>query len=290
MKKYFLIFLIPLFFACGHEAEKEKLQSKIDSLQKISNQDAGSINEFLKSLNEIESNLEEIKTKENIISVKTRGDVELDQSAKDKITEDISSIYELMIKNKKKLAYLNRKLIKANAKSGELQKMIERMTRQLDEKDAQITSLKNNLSKLNLDIDNLNTEIKNLESDIDTLQDDNTKKEELIDKQTEELNTAYYVYGTKRELKKQNVITSEGGFIGIGRMQKLVENFSKDYFKKVDIRKLSSIPLFSKKAKIVTTHPAGSFYFAGEGKIDSLVIKDNKQFWSVSKYLVVIIN
>lgn len=149
--------------------------------------------------------------------------------------------------------------------------------------------MKNDLSKLNFDITTLNAEIAKINEDVEVLEEESVKKDVVIDSQDQKLHTAYYVFGTKKELKENKVITSEGGFIGIGRMQKLMENFNKDYFKIVDTKTTSSIPLFTKKAQLITSHPASSYYFAGKDKIDSLVIKKADEFWSVSKYLVIMV-
>ena len=179
---------------------------------------------------------------------------------------------------------------KANIKASEFEKMIQRMTKQLEAKSVEINTLKNDLVRLNIDIENLNFEIANLNSNVDTLLAEGEVKDELIELQEQKLNTAYFVFGSKKELKKNNIITSEGGFIGIGRMQKLMENFNKDYFQIIDIRTTTSVPLLTKKADLITTHPANSYFFAGGEQIDSLVIKDPVQFWSVSKYLVIMVN
>jgi prefoldin subunit 5 len=293
MKNLLYLFLFsPLFFsACNNNGgEIEKLKAERDSLEKLSATKDETINDFVRSFNEVESNLETIKQKESIISLKAHGDIELDQTSKDKINDDILAIYELMKKNKETIARLERKLKQSNINASEFQKMIARLQDEIRSKDEQIESLKNNLAKLNIDIEQLNEDIAELNSDIDTLQSVADAQEEVIDKQDQKLHKAYYVYGTKKELKEHQIITSEGGFIGIGRMQKLMENFNKDYFKTVDYRKLKSVPLFAKKAELITSHPASSYFFAGDGKIDSLVIKNPEEFWSVSKYLVVMVD
>ena len=291
MKNLLFVLLIPLLLvACGGGADVDKLKAERDSLQQLAEAKDESINDFMRSLNEIESNLETIKQKENIISLKAHGDIELDETAKDKINDDIFSIYELMKKNKETIAKLERKLRSAGINSSEFKKKIASLQEQIRSKDEQIESMKNELAKLNIDMEKLNEEIANLNSDMDTLTEISNEQKEIIDIQDSKLHTAYYVYGTKKELKEHKVITSEGGFIGIGRMQKLMENFNKDYFKMIDTRDLTSVPLLTKKAELITTHPTSSYYFAGNDKIDSLVIKDPKKFWSVSKYLVIMVN
>jgi len=277
-----------MLFACGG-GEAERLQAVNDSLAQTSEAKDATINEFMKSMNQIESNLETIKQKENIISLQAHGDVELDENAKDKINDDILAIYELMNKNKNTISRLEGKLKKANIQATEFQKMIKRMESEMKAKDEEIETLKNSLTKLNIDIANLNDKIAEMNSNMDTLQQDVAKKEDVIEVQDQKLHTVYYVSGSKKELKEHKIITSEGGFIGIGRMQKLMENFNKDYFKIVDFRDLHSVPLFSKKAQLITSHPASSYYFAGKDKMDSLVIKNQNEFWSVSKYLVIMV-
>lgn len=292
MKNLLYLFLFsPFFFAaCTNSSDVEKLKAERDSLEKLSANKDETINDFIRSFNEVESNLETIKQKEKIISLKAYGDIELDQTSKDKINDDILAIYELMKKNKETIARLENKLKRSNIKASEFQKMIARLQEEINSKDEQIESLKNDLARLNIDMEKLNEEIAVLNSDIDTLQQTADAQEGVIEEQDQKLHKAYYVYGTKKELKEHQIITSEGGFIGIGRMQKLMENFNKDYFKTVDIRKLSSVPLFSKKAELITSHPASSYFFAGDGKIDSLVIKNPGEFWSVSKYLVIMVD
>ncbi len=292
MKKLIYLSLIISLFAtsCGNSAEVERLKAERDSLSQITASNDQTINEFVSAFNEVEANLEEIKQKEKIISMKARGDVELNENSKSKINDDIVAIYELMKKNKQTIAKLQKKLKRSKNQSAGFKKMIATLKQQIAKKDQQIDEMRKELAKLNIDIQELNTVISDLNTDIDTLKHQSSEQRRVIDKQTKELHKAYYIFGTKKELKKNKIISSKGGFIGIGGMQKLTENFNKNLFTEVDTRQLKSIPLFAKKAKLITSHPSSSYYFAGEDKIDSLVIKNSAEFWSVSKYLVILVN
>ncbi len=76
--------------------------------------------------------------------------------------------------------------------------------------------------------------------------------------------------------------------IGIGSVKKLNStDLNKDYFKQIDITKVSVIPVDAKKAKIITAHPAGSYELVGKDRVEKLTIKDTAAFWSLSKYLVI---
>ena len=279
MKKFLLFIPILLLVACNQQ-KVEQLQVKNDSLTVASQQKDSVITDFVKSLNDIADNLEQIKKKEKIITLSTQGNVELKQDVKDKISDDVKLIYDMMIKNKKIITSLSKKLKASTLKITEFQVMIDRLKTQLQEKDVEINELRNKLSGLNIKIDSLYLAI-------DTLFFENTQKSKVIVEQKNEINTAYYVFGTDNELKQQKIITKKGGFVGIGGVRKLMRDFNKDYFTKVDISQTKTIEILMKKARIITSHPSDSYKIYGENKVDSLVIINPKKFWSVSKYLVI---
>jgi len=285
MKKYLVFLLIPLLFGCKdvkESPEYKKLLAEKDSVQGINNIDGQKINGYLADFNAIQDNINQIKEKEKIITVNASSGSEMNQSQRDQINADIQLIYDLMTKNKQMIYNLNKKLKKSNQRIVELEKMIATLNSQLEEKDKQINDLKSQLEKLHFDVARLN-------SNIDSLSTTNKDKENTINQKTSELNTAYYAFGTKKELINNKVITKEGGFIGIGKSEKLSQDFNKEYFTKIDITKTTKIPIMSKKARMVTTHPASSYHFEGENKVDNLVITNIQDFWSASKYLVIVV-
>ena len=151
-------------------------------------------------------------------SATTEGDVQ--PEVKEQINRDINMIYEMLQQNKKTIADLRSKLKKSNAQVSSLEEMINRMTRQMEEKDVEIGQLRDKLEQMNIKIEILS-------SNIETLTAEGEAKSQVIDEQTEALNTAYYVIGTKKELRDQNIITMEGGFAGIGRNKKMKEEIGR---------------------------------------------------------------
>jgi uncharacterized protein YoxC len=275
-----LALLIPLAWSCKQKEIQGLTEENSRLLAETLKKDS-TINLLFQSFNEIEENLEMIKAKQSIISQETKGNPELSGNTRDRINEDIQLINELMIKNKKKIAQLNKKLKDANLKMDEFQKTIDRMTRQIEEKETEINSLKENLVKMNFKVEELNKRV-------DTLVEEGHQKDAVIENKTAELNTAYYVFGTSKELIEKGIITKTGGFIGIGRDKKVMDNFNKTYFTKVDITKLSEIPLNCKKAKMITTHASDSYKFeGGPKKVEKLVITNASKFWEASKYMVI---
>ena len=101
------------------------------------------------------------------------------------------------------------------------------------------------------------------------------------------LNTAYVVVGTKKELKENGIIDSEGGFLGLGRVKSLAADADDDWFIPIPISETEEIDLACKKAKLLTTHPESSYSLTGDQTIESLVIKDPIAFWDKSDFLII---
>lgn len=285
MKKLiFIALMIPFLFACNSKKKEfESLQSRYDSLLTLGFTKDTTILDYLESFNAIQANLDSIKQAEMLITQSASSGGELETDQKEQINRDINMIYEMIQKNKQTIAELKSKLKKSNAKVASLEQMIDRMSKQIEEKDGEIAQLREQLEKMNIEIEILNTNVENLASE-------GRAKSQTINEQTETINTAYYVIGTKKELLEQKIITIEGGFAGIGRNKKLKEDFNRDYFTRIDITKLRSIPVLKKKASIITTHPSQSYKIYGEKMVDSLVIMNAKDFWAASKYLVIIVD
>jgi DNA repair exonuclease SbcCD ATPase subunit len=288
MKKIFVIaMLIPLFIGCNKQ-KIQQLEARNDSLMQQTNLKDESINEFLAAFNDIQENLDSIKSKEMIITEKTESKTELQKKAKDQINEDINSIYSLMLDTRNKLDDVKKKLGKSNFQVKELEKMVENFTAQLEQKDGEIAVLRTQLEDMNIQITSLTKNVGDLEQMNVEKEAVIADQKQMIDQKTIEANTAYYVIGTRKELKDNNIITSEGGFIGIGKNKKLKGDFSEQLFTKIDIRQVVQIPLSGKKSQIVTTHNSNSFKISGENGNRVLEILNKDEFWKTSKYLVII--
>jgi archaellum component FlaC len=279
---FFVIIILTNFLVSNCSKGSDDSENSIkDSIENVTgnlngklNEKDAAIQELVSSFNEIQENLNAIKEKEKIISkVTSDGDV---KSKEDQIKEDIQSIYDLMGKNKDRIGSLSKKLKNSKLKIEGLEKMIENMQATLSLKDSEIEELKTKIEGLNVELSSLTTNYKAVENE--------------SNQKTEIINTAFYAIGTSKELKEKNVITKEGGIIGLGKTTKLSSDFNKEYFTKINIEKTTSINLGAKKIKILTTHPSNSYKLIGEKPIEKLEINNTKEFWSASKYLVIILD
>lgn len=287
MKKLLVALSVLVLFSCGqHKKEIIRMQAKQDSVVALNVQKDNSILQFIGAMNEIQSNLDSIKAIEKIVSIQTAPGTELKVEAKNRIIEDIAQINNLLQKNKELVKSLQAKLRSSNRRITELETMIEHLNKQVGEKDAEIANLKQELENLHVDVANLNQKIETI-----TAESEKTikEKDQTIEGQTVALNTAYYAFGTKKELADKNVIEKEGGVLGMGTTIKMKKDFNRDYFMKVDIREFKELPLNTKKARLVTYHPDGSYHFKGEKTFESLVIDKPDEFWKASKYLLIVV-
>ena len=289
MKKLLFILSVVVLTSCGqHKKEIARMQAKQDSIAQLGVQKDNSILEFIGSMNEIQSNLDSIKAIEKIVSVQTAPGTELKAEAKKRIIEDMRQINELLMKNKELVKSLQGKVKASNMKIAELQKMIDNLTQTVGDKDGEITTLKQQLEKLNIDVVGLNQKIETITKEGEQAI---KEKNEVIDTKTTELNTAFYGFGTKKELEAKNVIEKEGGVLGMGKTLKLKKDFNREFFMKIDIREFSQLPLNTKKAKLVTYHPDGSYHMVMTPKktVESLVIDKPEEFWKASKYMLIVV-
>jgi predicted nucleic acid-binding Zn-ribbon protein len=239
------------------------------------------LNDWLASFDEIERNLQTIKEKENIITVKSSG-AEVSKDRRNQILADIKNINSLIDENKKKIAQLNAQLKKSGNTISGLQTRIAALEESMKTYENEIAELKTNLVKKDFEIGQLNDRVFALN---DTL----TIKKETINNQTYKLNQAFLISGTFKDLKEKGLLSKEGGFLGIGRKENLLEDFSDSLFKEIDITKIKTIPVNSKNARLVTEHPSGSYELIkeNENQVAYIAIKDPEEFWKISKYAVV---
>jgi hypothetical protein len=290
MKQILAIFACVLFItSCSNQTsggDPKQLQTENDSLKLQLAKNEAELNEMLDILNAIEGDIETIRTAENYLNMEK--DAELSTSKRDQIKKNMALIVETINKNKEQLSELQDKLNKSNVRSTALQKTIDRITNDLTEKSELIVKLQQELGKKDMQIQQMSQQVTTLNADIQVLEASNASKNSVISKQDKTINMVYYCFGTKKELAEQKILAGGGLF---SKSKALQDGFNQSYFITVDKRDLSEIPLFTRKATIRTSHPTNSYEFVEDSdKNLTLRIKNRDNFWSLSKYLVILVN
>lgn len=298
MKKHILLLslalsLIFLFTNCNNK-ELKRLQALNDSIMAVGYQKDTTVMEFVRAFNEIQSNLDSIKLKENIISQSTSHSGELQTNAKDQINSDVNAIYNMLKKNRQLLDDMRAKLKNTESKNkeqiAELTRMIDNINKQLEQKNAEIATLKADLERANIKVQDMNIEMSELSKNISAMEEESAAKDRALTEKEEQINTAYYIIGTTDELKEMGIITRKGGFLGMGKKTELNKNFNASLFTKVNVHNLTELPIYKNNVAILTVHPSNSYEIVREEKkaIEKIQIRDAKDFWSTSKYLVIV--
>jgi hypothetical protein len=284
MKNYIFIAaaVLTIMISCKSDVTKNDgtVTYQRDSLFDAVAKSELAVNEYIAYFNEVERNLDSVAARQRII-VSHTNNKDLKASQRSKIVAEIKAINDLMAKNNKKIKELNKKFKDSNKKNGELEKTIDLLNNQLAIKYAELMDMNETLKSLN-------GEVAEYKITVDTLMLRNNMLEKTVEDKTNEMHTAYYVVGNSSELQKYNLVDKQGGFLGIGQTAKMSNNFDINAFTKIDYLETRTIPVNSKGARIVTTHPTGSFTVNKKGRMmESITIDDPEKFWSASKYLVV---
>lgn len=282
MKKLFFIVCCAALLVTGCKDGKNGPESAnvhlADSLNEVIAQRDSEINDMMGTFNEVQEGLRQISEAEGRVALAKNGE---GTSSKQKMKEDIQFIAAQMKKNKELIAKLQKKLEGSSLNATQLKKTIEGLQAQLVEKEKQLQTLREELDKKDIHIMELDESVNNLNTNVSNLKTESQKKTETINAQDKQLNTAWYVFGTKKELKGQRIL--ENGKVMNG-------NFNKNYFTKIDIRNTTEIKLYSKSAKLMTAHPSSSYTLVRDAnKQYTLRITNPHIFWSTSKYLVVLV-
>ena len=279
MKKLFIFAMCAIALAsCNEGAKKAEAQARAerDSLNQVIAQKDDEINDMMTTLIDIEEGFREITEAQSRVTLAKNGE---GTNTKQRITENFQFIQSMMQQNKDLIAKLQQQVRESSIKSDKLKKIIANLTETMEKKDQQITEMKEQLELKNIHIGELKYAINTMREDARALQDENEAQSKTINAQDKQLNTAWYACGTEKELKGQQILVK-------GKV--LQGNFNKDYFTKIDIRVDNTIKLYSKSAKLLTTHPSSSYTLQPDANKQLILrINDPQTFWSTSKYLVV---
>ena len=281
MKKlFFFAASLIMLASCNDGVKKaeEAAQQQRDSLNQIIAQKDNEINDMMTTLSDIEEGFREITEAQNRVTLAKQGE---GTNTTQRIKENFEFIQSVMKQNKELINKLKQQVRESTVKGDQLKKIIENLTQQMEVKDKQLQALREELDRKDIHIAQLDEQVATLNTNVSTLTEENTQKAETISTQDKQLNTAWFVFGTSKELKEQKILVD-------GKV--LQQNFNKDYFTKIDIRIDKEIKLYSKSVKMLTTHPESAYTLQRDvNKQYVLRITDPQLFWSTSKYLVVLV-
>lgn len=279
MKKLLLLAAVATMLAGCNESMKTNTSNdrENDSLRNVIDQKDNEINDLMGTFNEIQQGFDLINEAEGRVNL-MKESVESGRVA-DNIRENMDFIRETLLDNKRKIEELQSKLHSSTINSSKLKEAVNALTQQLNAKNEELEKLRTQLAEKDVVIEELTGTVTTLKDENEQVKQQRDENEQIARNQDAQLNTAWYVFGTSKELKQHGILN---------KGEVLTDNFDKNYLTKIDIRKVNVIPLESKSAELLTNHPSGSYSLLKDSKGEyTLRITDATRFWSVSKYLVV---
>ncbi len=287
-----IIIIIGFIILLNKDSQINELQVETQNLDSVIQKRDSVINELDGAITEIEENITFIKIKREQLEFEYQ---EGNQDRKEQIIEDIALMNTMLEESEKKMEELTSKLQNSEVEIQSFKKRMNILTSELKNQTQVVSNLKQELEKRDAQLADMGKKVNKLETvlvvqtdSLTALNDSVGKSSELIKQLDQELHKAYWTLGTLKELKENDILVREGGFLGIGKNKTLKENFNEEYFTELDIRETELIPLNAKKAEIISEHAAESYRFVYQDDLISyLKIENPEEFWKLTKYAVI---
>lgn len=291
MRAFALIIVSAVLLSSCDQREKE-LEQKLLEMEQTASQKDKDINAFIDSFTAIQTNLDSIKELEGIVTARAIENPEKNSKIEGAIVEDMMLIYENMKRTRNQIETLEEELNSSSIASEKLKNLISRLKKDITERDNEITMLKEGLVEANIYIDKLMSSVDRLalenERRVQVIQQKNVE----LQKKEEEIQSGFWIAGTTKDLRNQNVIDKEGAFLGLGGVKVVSEDMNLEDLAQINIQEVTEIELSGKKPELITSHPKHTYEFVmGEkNNVEKLVIDDPDAFWQNSKVLVIVFN
>ena len=287
-----VIIITGFIILLNKDSQISELQVETQKLDSIIQKRDSVVNELDGAITEIEQNITFIKNKREQLEFEYK---EGNKDRKEQIIQDIALMNTMLEESEKKMEELTRKLEASEVEIQSFRKRMNVLTSELQNQTQVVSNLKQELEKRDAQIADMGQKVNQLETvlvvrtdSLAALVDSVGKSSELIKQLDQELHTAYWAMGTFKELRDNDVLAREKGFLGIGKNKILKENFNQDYFTQLDIRDTETIPLNTKKAEIISEHANESYRFVyHDDLIAYLKIENPKEFWKLTKYAII---
>jgi uncharacterized coiled-coil protein SlyX len=271
------------FSSCGTSDSSGGDMKTIDSLSSVLAEKESEINKNLDLLDNIDAALKAASPAEGV----EVSDPEKVKAIDKEIYDKISTIRKQLESDNVEIEKLNKDLAKAKESASYRKDLLNKVSSRLEDYEKENALLKQQIASETQDISNLTAELAAQGIQISQLQASLGEMNANIVELKAELNLAYYMVGTKKDLKRDSVIVKKGVGGAITLNNKLDHSKFIKWNKSSD--KTISLTGF-KKVELVPQRPESSYQFKKENDlIVQINITDTDKFWEVSDYLVIVV-
>lgn len=274
--RYLTLLLLPLLLlACKEEPqgpsmaayqelafEKDSLARQIDELQNI--------------IGAVTTSLDSIDTQENLLFVNNDDG---SKATRKQMLERIAAYKELLARQREQLQELEKN---DKAAMRQLRTVIARLREEITEKEMKIQTLEQEVASNKRDIAALKQTLNHTLDIVDRTEQQRDSLRGITEDQDIELNTVYYIVGTRNQLKQAGIV--KGAF----RSKVDYANINRENFIRVDKRRFTELTIHGKSVKLISEKPADSYNLVETSNGTTILrITDAQKFWSTSPYLII---
>ena len=194
--------------SCDFKGGSKDLKAENDSLLMELTQRNAELDDMMGTFNEVQEGFRKINAAESRVDLQRGTITENSASAKQQIASDIEFISKQMEENKAQIAKLEAQLKNSKYNSTQMKKAVEALTAELKAKQQRIEELQTELASKNIRIQELDAAVSDLSAAKESLAAENEAKAKTVAEQDKSLNAAWFVFGTKSELKAQKILQS----------------------------------------------------------------------------------
>ena len=266
--------------SCGGKTDKSNPEA--DSLRNVISTNMAEVDEMNLFLDAVNTSMDSVVNMEGTI---LRTSKESPLSRKEQIRQNLEAYKMMLERQRERIAILEEKLKDGDANAKKMLQTIQALKKQIKEKDQAIVELTQELEKRKFDIATLKSHVDKLNTNVAQLTEEKAEQEKALEAQSDMLNEAYFIMGSKKELKKAGLMTG-GSLFKKSKLDMTKVNASA--FKKLDIRNVNTFKIPAKSCEVLTQMPANSYKVSDNGDgTSTLTITDATRFWSVTNYLVI---
>lgn len=173
-------------------------------------------------------------------------------------------------------------ILKLDTRVRDRERDIARLAGDLDLLDTELRSMLAEYEELEDMYATQNQGLDKYKSEVNQLKKELVVKAGMLDSKDALLNRASYFFGSKKELSNMGILKKANLF-----NSEINEDFDHERLNVIDIREFKDLTIPSSKVKILSDHPQASYTMKEQKDLVRLIINDPKEFWSVSKILII---
>lgn len=207
------------------------------------------------------------------------------EARRNQLVSSISNMRTQIESDKKKISDLEKKLAQSGAQLRGVQDLLDKLKASVADKERIVSELQ---TQLGIASETLEKERKLSAEEIAKREQMLGEKQLTIEEQRKDINTIYYVFGSRKELMEKKIIDRKGGLLGIGKVSTVSSKINIDAFTEMNLLSSQSIRFpHTKKGYSILTNQNVSSYSIDKAEDQNVITITDPSSFRKQKYVVI---